>query len=216
MAKEEKKLLRNARTSGIYKITCLVNNKCYIGSSVDIYKRLCTHKFQLRRNKHNNKYFQRAWNKYGEDNFVFELLEETSDLLEREAYYFSTTRCCEEEFGFNLCERPSAGITKTGPEHFNYGRKHTGKALENIIAAIKDRPPEWREKIYAKTRGRKQSDEERIKRSLISVKRKLTPEQVYEIRQLFDKMTNKDIASKFNVAACTISMIKTGRSNKLV
>jgi len=62
--------------SGIYKIINVVNNKFYIGSSVDLRKRKSKHFSELRHNKHNNKHLQRAWDKYGEASFVFVVVEE--------------------------------------------------------------------------------------------------------------------------------------------
>src|SRR5260221_10258416 len=41
-------------TSGIYKITCTVNKKIYIGSSINLRKRKGEHWRELRQNKHNN------------------------------------------------------------------------------------------------------------------------------------------------------------------
>lgn len=204
------------KISGIYQILCTVTNKIYIGSSIDVCRRIQNHKASLRNNRHSNSYLQRAWKKYGEINFLFELIEKTPNLLEREKFYFNQTRCCEEDSGFNLSEVPGAGITKTGPKHFNYGRKHTGKALENIIAAINSRPDGWREKIYVKTRGRKETNEVKKRKSLASGKRKLSPEQVGQIKSLIGTVSQKQIATMFNVAPCTISMIKTGRSNKFI
>lgn len=71
---------------GIYKITNIINNKCYIGQSVCIEKRWENHKC-----KNGNKDYPlyRAFRKYGIDNFVFEVLEECSkdDLSERELFY---------------------------------------------------------------------------------------------------------------------------------
>ena len=60
---------------GIYKITCIVNGKCYIGQSVNIKQRWIAHKSQLRHNRHSNKYLQSLFNKYGEQNITFEILE---------------------------------------------------------------------------------------------------------------------------------------------
>lgn len=60
---------------GVYKITCLCNGKIYIGSSNNIFKRWEHHRWALRHNEHNNKYLQNAWNKYGEENFRFEIVE---------------------------------------------------------------------------------------------------------------------------------------------
>jgi len=51
--------------SGIYKFTCLNTGKVYVGSATYIVQRRGTHLHALRHNKHINKYFQAAFNKYG-------------------------------------------------------------------------------------------------------------------------------------------------------
>lgn len=61
---------------GIYKIENKVNGKVYVGQSVNIELRWGNHKSELKHNNHNNKYLQRAWNKYGSENFEFTVLEE--------------------------------------------------------------------------------------------------------------------------------------------
>lgn len=60
---------------GVYCIQNAINNKRYIGSSVNVLVRLEKHRSLLRSNKHENLYLQNAWNKYGEDNFICYLLE---------------------------------------------------------------------------------------------------------------------------------------------
>lgn len=60
---------------GIYCIKNIITNQYYIGQSVDIRKRWNQHKSELSRNIHCNIYLQRAWNKYGEENFSFQLLK---------------------------------------------------------------------------------------------------------------------------------------------
>lgn len=76
---------------GIYKITNLINNKCYIGQSVDIEKRFRQHK-----NNYDNKnepsydyHLYRSIRKYGIENFKFEIIEECDyeKLNERETYW---------------------------------------------------------------------------------------------------------------------------------
>lgn len=78
----------NKRT-GIYKIENQQDKKCYIGSAVDVYGRKRTHFSSLSKNKHHSIYLQRAYNKYGKENFVFEIIEfcEKEKLIEREQYY---------------------------------------------------------------------------------------------------------------------------------
>ena len=65
--------------SGIYKIINVVNNKFYVGSSVNLRIRKAKHFSELRHNKHNNRYLQNAWNKYGENSFIFVVVEELVD-----------------------------------------------------------------------------------------------------------------------------------------
>jgi len=75
--------------SGIYKIGNTINNKCYIGSAVDPKARFYTHISQLRRRNHHSIALQRAWDKYGEQSFIFEILEECEahDLIIKEQHY---------------------------------------------------------------------------------------------------------------------------------
>lgn len=59
---------------GVYKITCLSSGKYYIGYSKEIEKRFHTHKMLLRASRHFNILLQRAYDKYGCDDFTFEIL----------------------------------------------------------------------------------------------------------------------------------------------
>ena len=74
---------------GIYKIENKINSKVYIGSSNNIKRRWQKHKSLLKHNKHQNSHLQASWNKYGEDNFIFSIIELCSEnsLLEREQYF---------------------------------------------------------------------------------------------------------------------------------
>lgn len=92
--------------SGIYKITNTVNNKIYIGSSINIKQRIVVHLYDLKTNTHSNKYLQRTYNKYGIDSLKFEILEYTDkeNLLLREQYYLDTLQSYNSEIGYNLCK----------------------------------------------------------------------------------------------------------------
>jgi group I intron endonuclease len=59
------------KKSGIYAITNKLNGKPYIGSAVDMHRRFGEHKKMLRKGWHHSVKLQHAWNKYGEDSFVF-------------------------------------------------------------------------------------------------------------------------------------------------
>lgn len=75
---------------GIYKITNQINQKSYIGQSTDILGRWRHHKSSSK-NEISAAYnypLQRAFRKYGIENFSFEILEEclTKDLDVKEQY----------------------------------------------------------------------------------------------------------------------------------
>lgn len=74
---------------GIYKITCIANSNFYIGSSKNIYVRMYKHKSTLLHNIHSNPILQNYYNKYGEEFFEVELIEECllENLLIKEQYY---------------------------------------------------------------------------------------------------------------------------------
>lgn len=75
---------------GIYKIVNKIDGKFYIGSSNNIKSRWTRHKKLLKKNNHDNQYLQNAWNKCGETNFDFIIINECpeSELLVTEQKYF--------------------------------------------------------------------------------------------------------------------------------
>lgn len=96
---------------GIYKITNKKNNKVYIGQSNDIAKRKNSHFNALRKNKHENIHLQNSFNKYGECNFSFEVLEECTEdeLNDLEVKYIKEYNSTDRKFGFNIREGGSNG-----------------------------------------------------------------------------------------------------------
>jgi group I intron endonuclease len=82
----------------------LINHKKYVGQSIDIYRRWKDHKHELNGNRHHNVYLQRAWDKYGENNFDFCILErcDISDIDSREMYYINILNCTSKEYGYNI------------------------------------------------------------------------------------------------------------------
>ena len=58
----------------VYAIRNTVNNHAYIGSTTNYKSRWHTHRSTLRRGVHHSFILQKAWNKYGEAAFLFEML----------------------------------------------------------------------------------------------------------------------------------------------
>lgn len=75
---------------GIYKITNKINEKCYIGQSINIEKRWCQHVRDLEKGVHHCLKLQIDYKRYGIKNFKFEILEvlnNNADLDELEQYH---------------------------------------------------------------------------------------------------------------------------------
>jgi len=89
---------------GIYKILNKTNNKVYIGSSVNLSSRQYKHFWMLKKGIHDNVYLQKSFNKYGIDNFIFEILEicNENDLILRENHYINEYKSNEMDYGYNL------------------------------------------------------------------------------------------------------------------
>ena len=110
---DEKHENDTTKISGIYKIINKVNGKYYVGSSMNINGkngRWAEHKRLLSKNKHHNEHLQNAWNKYGQSNFTFLIIEllPPTIILEREQKYLDIAKQ-ESDKCYNLSftsERP--------------------------------------------------------------------------------------------------------------
>lgn len=132
--------------TGIYSITNQENNKKYVGKSISIFNRFYQHKTRLRRKEHPNNYLQHAWDKYGEKNFVFEILEECSieQLQEREIYWINFYQTLYTDKGYNLVDENKSTTIEEGK---NKSRKQVCKidstnqivqTWESVYLAAKD------------------------------------------------------------------------------
>lgn len=117
--------------TGIYKITCVPTGECYIGQSVSIKRCWATHKRELRRGEHYNKHLQRTYDKYGESNFTYEILEQcpASKLNEREQFYIKMFD--SHDHGFN---QDWGGCNISGEKNPMYGVK--GKDAPRFVDYI--------------------------------------------------------------------------------
>lgn len=103
--------------SGIYKITCKENNKCYIGKSADIIKRWHQHVYYLT-NKVGNRMsydFISDFHEYGIESFIFEILETcevTTGSSVREEFYIRKFESNKLGKGYNVLQRSGLGLNK--------------------------------------------------------------------------------------------------------
>lgn len=150
---------------GIYKIINVVNNKFYVGSAVNLRKRKTRHFSELRNGKHNNRHLQAAWFKYGEQAFVFVVVEEVPD---RALLLDAENRWLKEHVGENYCYNigtdataPSLGMS--GELSPTWGMKRTPEQLAAQNWTGKKHTPESREKIRQSLIGKPKAAETRAK-----------------------------------------------------
>ena len=61
---------------GVFQVKNIATNKILIDNSPDMASKWNRHKMELKFGNHRNKDFQKDWNQYGAENFVFEVLAE--------------------------------------------------------------------------------------------------------------------------------------------
>lgn len=127
--------------SGIYRIRNVLDDKCYVGSAKCFTKREKEHFRLLKKNMHWNE-LQRAFNKYGGGNFVFEICEYTEytvEITQLEDQWIAKLNSkkngyniADASFGDQLSNHPnrdqiiekiSAGVRKTFSEMSEEERK---------------------------------------------------------------------------------------------
>lgn len=139
---------------GIYYIKNMINNKMYIGQSVDIIKRCNSHKYKLRNNKHENTHLQSSFNKYGEANFKFGIIKcSKQKYLDRfEKLYIKKYNTDNPKKGYNIelggtnnhripWNKGKTGIysqeTKRKMSEAHKGKKHSKETKKKMSEARK-------------------------------------------------------------------------------
>ncbi|MGB3205193.1 MAG: GIY-YIG nuclease family protein [Crinalium sp.] len=125
-----------SRISGIYAIRCLSTNKVYVGSSIDIANRWCTHLCDLKQSRHHNCYLQRAFDKYGKSNFQLEVLELLLPIEEvlrdAELKWINKLNAFNPESGFNL----SQDTGRNAPRLIGQEHPHSRLRDEDILLIV--------------------------------------------------------------------------------
>lgn len=165
----------------IYAIRNTETNTRYIGQTSQLYNRIRQHEYCLDRNIHDNYKLQEAWNVYGADKFVVDIIEE----------------CLPEVFN----ERETYWLHHFQPNIYNLGSTNMpGTVSEEIKQKIRDhalrgddnpaRRPEVRQLISAKHKGKviPQEMRERISQKLKGRKVNFSESHIQALR---DSSPNK-------------------------
>jgi group I intron endonuclease len=193
--------------SGIYAIRNQIDGKIYVGSSVDMQHRFGQHLGALRNNKHHNIHFQRAWNKYGEENFEFEVLEVVEDVEELISIEQAYLEFFDTSIKYNQRKFASS----------NLGIEFSDEWKKNLSLAHLGQTTSETQKKWARERwlGEKNPFYGKNLHEVYGMKlkckiRKLNLPQVRVIIRLIEdkKLNQREIAEIFDVDQSTISNIK--------
>jgi group I intron endonuclease len=193
--------------SGIYKITNKVNGRNYIGSAFNLKKRKREHFALLKKKNHSNRYLQTAYNKYGEENFEFNILF----FCDKENLIFYEQRAIDNYSSYNklynLAPRAGRPLGIKHTEEMN--RLKSERQKGHIVTK------ETREKISKSQKGRKvivhpnygmkgkhHSEETKRKISISSHNRKYSLETI---------LKRKESRAWYNHSEETIKKISEGK-----
>ncbi len=128
--------------NGVYRIYNILTKQSYIGSAAGIkskslkkrgfYRRFIEHTYNLKNNKHRNKYLQNSYNKYGSKFFIFEILEycKPEECSELEISYMTKYKSMIYEEGYNIIKQPLSNA------HYTFTEIHKTK-ISNTLTGSK-------------------------------------------------------------------------------
>lgn len=150
--------MSKSHTPVIYRIRNVVNQKFYVGSTINMKERARTHRNKLRAGKHHTPYLQAAWNKYGEECFVFEVIEEVGSIDELQD---AEDRWLAEHVGQSHCY--NAGLRSGAPWrgapkelHPSFGSTVSEDEKARISEGVKKR---YEDPAYAPRAGKRHTEE---------------------------------------------------------
>ena len=127
------------RIAGVYGIINLFNGKIYIGSAKYIKGRFSWHYRALENGKHHSRLLQRAWDKYGEDSFVFFIIEHRETwLLHREQYWMDRLTSYNFDCGYNIYPKAGspANVKLTEEHKRKIGEAGKGRKISDETKAL--------------------------------------------------------------------------------
>lgn len=208
----------------IYKITNKINGKSYIGQTTNYQRR-----FREHRNKgygeEPSKLLYKAFDKYGIDNFDFEVIEDlTENYNEREKYWIQYYNTLTPN-GYNIepgGEEPPLNIGENSPyaEHTAQQIKEIKELLKNTDISFEELAQKYNysvSSILKINNGKIWFNQNDIYPLRVDKRNK----KYYSERALLiiddllnTKLTQKEISKKYGVSRSCVTMINNGVNNK--
>lgn len=192
--------------SGIYKIANKVTDNFYVGSAVNLSKRISNHKSDLQRGTHKNPILQNVFNKYGIDKLSFEVIEIVKDknkLIEREQHYIDTLipkynirKIANSNLGLKWSKETKLKMSKSQKGNkYCLGHKATEETKLKMAKASKGNKYALGYKHTEKTKlkmseshiGKSLSEQHKLKLSEAHKDKKLSEQHKLKISEFFSK-----------------------------
>lgn len=151
----------------IYIIQNLVNDKIYVGQTINVRERWYEEKRELRHGKTFNDVIRhplvRSWAKHGEENFSFYVIDETEDsqealtIEESIRVWFTEMNMC-----YNIAQCSGKPPIKKGPDHHNFGKKFPSPTTE-VREKLSKASIEWHKTHDHPMLGKHHTEESRKK-----------------------------------------------------
>ena len=182
----------------IYIIKCIGNGKSYVGSAISANKRKKHHYHWLEHGKHGNPILQRSWNKYGQESFIFEIVEECSadDRWERENHWMSDLDTLAPN-GFNMQDAFNAQITPEKLENMRRIARTPENRQRKSAAHLKVwSSPDFKEKMRACMKE-KWSDPEYRSMMINACSGSFTQERIESMRsEMYERWKSEEYKEK--------------------
>jgi len=140
------------KLGGVYKIHNMSNGRFYIGSTKDFKHRYWSHKYDLQKMKHHNRFLQNDWNCHNEKEYVFSIVQivpETENRLVVEQGWL------DKLFESDLCYNHRKHTNEAPRKTWSFNKEETGKKISEI------RKKNWQDPVYREhhiTRMNKQAE----------------------------------------------------------
>jgi group I intron endonuclease len=220
--------------SGVYIIRNILNNKVYVGSTGDFVSRRYTHFSDLDRNKHKSSHLQYAYNLYGKENFIFEILlyldNDVNILLFFEEQIIKAYDATNREHGYNTKSIPNSAkgqimsqetkdkisSSLLGRTPWNKGLKTSEETKKKQRNALLGKSAYWnigRQKTSEEIeKSRKKNIENGHSKGSNNPMSKLTEMDVLEIKKSIKRGTkDKELSILFGVCVPIINEIRNGK-----
>jgi group I intron endonuclease len=167
---------------GVYIILNLVNRHLYVGSTINLRKRIVLHRHKLRKNKHHSPHLQNAWNLYGEEAFKFGVLLISDDKRYRLAVEQTLLDVHPREMLYNVARfaTSSAGVRRSEETKAKIREALKDPARLAHIRRLGKSPKSEEQRILMSIAARRRppvSEETRVKMQRSSAQRWARPEE---------------------------------------